>query len=176
MISHNIDIDFLISAFAYPYSSLNETFYLRKKDFKIIGVHAFDYFLVSDCKGEYDSGVTRDQEINIKEAIIASEKGYNTHIIIPRLLKEERIQMMKEFVYSAKKYEKKLNINLNNLMLCSDDYSNECYKKGIKHGLEMEYLTYKIRNKNIKLEWTSFYREKTKIIAKKWLNEQIESI
>lgn len=172
MKEHNTDIEFLISAFVYSFVSMNETFYLRKKDLKVIGVHIFDYSLVSECKSEYESGLTKDEERDIKEALIANEKNYDTHLLIPRLSKEERFEMMSEFIELNDTYKVELDENLKALMDSSKSYGIEFYKKGIKPGVEMEYLTNGIDDEKIKSQWTEFYRNKTKIIATAWLDQQ----
>lgn len=100
MKEQNTDIEFLTSAFAYSFTSMNEVFYLRRRDLKVIGVHIFDHALFSDCKSEYESGLTKEEENDIKEAIIANEKNYDTHILIPRLSKEQRFKIMSEFIDS----------------------------------------------------------------------------
>ncbi len=169
---HNTDIEFLISAFAYSYVSMNETFYLRKEDLKVIGVHIFDYSLVSECKSEYESGLTNEEERDIKEAIIANEKNYDTHLFIPRLSKEERFEMMSKFIESNETYKSELQENLKTLIDSTEKYGIEFYKKGIKPGVEMEYLTNGINDKEIKSLWTAFYRSQTKIIATAWLDQQ----
>lgn len=172
MTTQNTDIEFLTSAFAYPFASMNETFYLRKKDLKVIGVHLFDNSLVSECKTEYDSGLSKQQERDIKEAIIAIEKGYGTHIYIPRLSKQERFEIMSEFNESTIDYKEELNGNFKTLIASTENYGIEFYKKGIKPGVEMEYLTDGINDEKIKSQWTDFYRQKTKVIAVKWLDQQ----
>ena len=171
MKEQNTDIEFLISAFTYPFTSMNESFYLRKRDLKVIGVHIFDHTLVSDCKYEYESGLTNEEERDIKEAIIANEKNYDTHVFIPRLTKEERFEMMKGFIASSTDFKEKLNDNLKSLIDSTENYGIEFYKKGIKTGVEMEYLTNGIDDEGIKSRWTEFYRSKTKPIAIAWLNK-----
>ncbi len=168
----NTDIEFLISAFSYSFASMNETFYLRKRDLKVIGVHMFDYSLVSECKSEYNSGLDKDEERDIKEAIIANEKNYDTHIFIPRLSKDERIEIMQEFIKSKSDNKKVMESNLKDLIKSAEEYNSEFYKKGIKAGIEMEYLTNGVKSKNVKSEWRNFYRDKVKIIALKWLDQQ----
>ncbi|TSJ46632.1 hypothetical protein [Fluviicola chungangensis] len=158
---YNTDIEFLISAFAYPFASMNETFYLRKEDLKVIGVHIFDYSLVSECKSEYESGLTDEEERDIKQAIIAHEKNYDTHLFIPRLSKEERFEMMSKFIELTDAYKSELHENLQALIDSTKNYGIECYKKGIKPGVEMEYLTNGIDDGEIKSLWTEFYRNKT---------------
>lgn len=169
---HNTDIEFLISAFAYPFASMNETFYLRKEDLKVIGVHIFDYSLVSECKSEYESGLTKEEERDIKEAIIATEKNYDTHLFIPRLSKEERFEMMSKFIELTDAYKSELHENLQALIDSTKNYGIEFYKKGIKPGVEMEYLTHGIDDDEITSSWTAFYRGQTKIIAIAWLDQQ----
>jgi hypothetical protein len=175
MNQENTDIEFLISAFAYSFASMNESFYLRKRDFKVIGVHLFDHSLVSDCKSEYSSGLNPEEEIDIKEAIIANEKNYDTHIFIPRLTKEERFEMMQQFLESAVDYKERLYGNLKSLIDSTKKYGIEFRKIGIMAGVEMEYLTNGIEDEKLKLKWTEFYRDKTKSIAISWLKEQIKS-
>lgn len=169
---HNTDIEFLISAFSYPYVSMNETFFLRKEDLKVIGVHIFDYSLVSECKSEYESGLTNEEERDIKQAIIANEKNYNTHLLIPRLSKEERFEIMSKFIELTDTYKSELQENLKDLIDSTENYGIECYKKGIKPGVEMDYLTNGIDDEEIKSLWKAFYRSQTKIIASAWLDEQ----
>ncbi len=168
----NTDIEFLISAFSYSFASLNETFYLRKRDLKVIGVHMLDYSLVSECKSQYNSGLSHQMERDIKEAIIANEKNYDTHIFIPRLSKEERFEIMHEFIELNPKFKKELKNNLNKLLESTKNYGNEFYKQGIKPGVEMKYLTNGIKNKKLKSHWIKFYRNKTKPIALAWLEQQ----
>jgi uncharacterized membrane protein YphA (DoxX/SURF4 family) len=172
MTEYNTDIEFLISAFAYSFASMNETFYLRKEDLKVIGVHIFDYSLVSECKSEYKSGLTKDEESDIKKAIIANEKNYDTHILIPRLSKEERFEIMSEFIELNDTYKAELDENFKVLIGSTKNYGIEFYKKGIQPGVEMENLTNGIDDEKIKSQWTEFYRNKTKIIAITWLNQQ----
>ncbi|MBX2843571.1 MAG: hypothetical protein KTR26_17495 [Flammeovirgaceae bacterium] len=166
------DIEFLISAFAYSFASMNETFYLRKRDFKVIGVHVMDFALVSECKSDYYSGLSRDEERDIKEAIIANEKNYDTHIFIPRLTKEERFEIMKQFIESTDDFKERLNKNYNDLINSVKKYGIEFFKKGIKAGVEMDYLTNGIDDEKLKSDWGEFYRNKTKIIALAWLEKQ----
>ena len=116
METQKTDIEFLISAFAYSYSSMMESFYLRKRDLKVIGVHMFDESLVSECKSEYDSGVSKEEEKDIVEAIIAREKDYDTHILIPRLSPKQRIEIMREFLEMNDKFSDKLNQNLQDII------------------------------------------------------------
>ncbi len=168
----NTDIEFLISAFAYSSVSMNETFYLRKADLKVIGVHIFDHTLISECQSEYESGLTKDEERDIKEAIIANEKNYDTHLFIPRLSKEERFEMMSKFIELNDTYKSELHENLKALIDSTENYGIEFYKKGIKPGVEMEYLTNGIDDEKIKSQWTEFYRSQTKTIAMEWLNQQ----
>ena len=172
MSESNTNIEFLISAFAYPYSSLMETFYLRKRDLKVVGVHMFDYSLVYERGSGYKTGLTPEQDRDIKEAIIASEKDYDTHVVIPRLQPEERFQIMNEFVSLHPKFERKLKSNVELLMKSVTEYDESFRKKGIKHGVSMEYLTHKINSSQLKSDWTKFYREKVKTIALGWLEEQ----
>lgn len=172
MKEENTNIELLVSAFAYSFASMNETFYLRKRDLKVIGVHIFDHSLVSDCKSEYDSGLTKDEERDIKEAIIANEKNYETHIFIPRLTKEQRFEIMAEFIDSINKYKEELISNRKILIESTENYGAEFYKKGIKPGVEMEYLTSGIEDENFKSNWTEFYRIKTKFIALEWLKKE----
>ena len=153
------DIEFLISAFAYSYALMNETFYLRKKDLKVIGVHLHDYSLVSECKSEYDSGLTKDEERDIKEAIIADEKKYDTHIMIPRLTREQRFEIMKNFIDGVDQYHKVLSENLNDLIDSADNYGIEFFKKGIRAGVEMTHLTHGIDDEEFVDRWGDFYRK-----------------
>lgn len=169
---YKTDIEFLIAAFAYPFASMNETFYLRKEDLKVIGVHVFDYSLVSECQWEYESGLTNEEERDIKEAIIANEKNYDTHLLIPRLSKEERFEMMSKFIELNETYKSELYENLQALIDSTKNYGIEFYKKGIQPGVEMEYLTNGIDSEEIKSQWTEFYRSQTKIIAAAWLDQQ----
>lgn len=172
MHKQNTDIEFLISAFTYSFASMTETFYLRKRDLKIVGVHIFDHSLLSECKTEYNSGLTNEEERDVKEAIIANEKNYSTHIIIPRLSKEERFEMMSKFIDSAINNKAELNQNLTDLMNSTKNYGMDFYRKGIKPGVEMEYLTNGIDDEQIKSQWTEFYRSQTMIIAVAWLDQQ----
>lgn len=172
MHKQNTDIEFLISAFTYSFASMTETFYLRKRDLKVIGVHIFDYSLLSECKTEYNSGLTNEEEKDVKEAIIANEKNYSNHIIIPRLSKEERFELMSKFIDSAINNKAELTQNLTDLMNSTKNYGMDFYKKGIKPGVEMEYLTNGIDDEQIKSQWTEFYRSQTMIIAVAWLDQQ----
>ena len=172
MKEQNTDIEFLISAFAYSFASMNETFYLRKRDLKVIGVHIFDNSLISECKSEYDSGLSREEERDIKEAIIANEKNYDTHISIPRLTKEQRFEIMSDFIDSVEDFKEDQNRNFKLLIDSTENYGIEFYKKGIKPGVEMEFLTNGIEDENLKSKWTEFYRDKTKTIALEWLEKE----
>ncbi len=172
MKEQHTDIEFLISAFAYSFASMNETFYLRKRDLKVIGVHIFDHSLVSECKAEYKSGLSKEEERDIKEAIIANEKNYDTHIFIPRLTKEQRFQIMSDFIDSSTDFKEKLIENYQSLIDSTKNYGIECYKKGIKAGVEMEYLINGIKDEHIKSKWTEFYRSKTKTIAIEWFEKE----
>lgn len=172
MKEQSTNIEFLISAFSYSFASMNETFYLRKRDLKVIGVHILDYSLVSECKSKYETGLTKEEERDIKEAIIANEKNYDTHIFIPRLHKKERFKFMKEFINVNESFKKELNENYKSLIDSTKNYGIEFRKKGIRPGVEMEYLTNGINDEQIKSKWTDFYRNKTKIIAVDWLNKQ----
>ena len=170
------DIEFLITAFTYSFASLNQNFYLRKRDFKVIGVHIFDYSLISECKAEYNSGLTKEEERDIKEAIIANEKGYDTHIFIPRLTKEKRFEIITDFVGSTEKFKEKLEVNYQTLVYSTKNYGVEFHRKGIKVGVDMEYLTNGIEEESFKSKWTEFYRSRTKNIALKWLEHQVVEI
>ncbi|WP_299557214.1 hypothetical protein [Seonamhaeicola sp.] len=170
------NIEFLISAFAYSFALLNETFYLRKRDLKVIGVHIFDYHLISECKSEYETGLGKEAERDIKEAIIASEKGYDTHILIPRLTKEQRFEIMNMFIDSNPKFKERLIENLNSLIDSTETKGFDHYTKELKPGVEMGYLTHGIKNKKLKSNWTKFYRDKTRTIALSWLEEQKKAL
>lgn len=170
------DIEFLVAAFTYSYASMNQTFYLRKRDLKVIGVHIFDYSLISECELDYETGLTKEEEKDIKEAIIANEKGYDTHIYIPRLTKEQRFRIIEEFIDISNSHKEKLLINKEELIQSSQKYSSTFYKKGIKPGVEMEYLTNGIADENFKSEWTDFYVAKTRPIALEWLEKQKRSL
>lgn len=172
MKEQNTDIEFLISAFAYSFASMNETFYLRKRDLKVIGVHIFDYSLVSECKSEYDSGLSKEEERDIKEAIIANEKNYETHIFIPRLTKEQRFKIISDFIDSNEDFKEELKKNYKSLVDSTENYGIKFFKKGIKTGVEMEYLTNGIENEKFKSKWTEFYRKKTKAIALEWFEKE----
>lgn len=172
MKEQNTDIEFLISAFVYSFASMNDTFYLRKRDLKVIGVHIFDNSLVSKCKSEYESGLTKEEERDIVEAIIANEKNYDTHIFIPRLTKEQRFEIMSEFINSIVEHKDELKRNYKSLIDSTENYGIEFYKKGIKAGVEMEYLTNGIEDENLKTTWTEFYRNKTKTTALEWFEKQ----
>ena len=172
MKEQNTNIEFLISAFAYSFASMNETFYLRKRDLKVIGVHIFDHSLISECKSEYQSGLSKEEERDIKEAKIANEKNYDTHIFIPRLTKEQRFEIMSDFIDSSTDFKEKLKENYKSLIDSTENYGIEFYKKGIKAGVEMEYLTNGIKDENIKSKWTKFYRNKTKTIAIEWFEKE----
>ena len=172
MKAQNTDIEFLITAYAYSFSSLNESFYLRKRDLKVIGVHMFDYSLVSEYDSEYESGLSKEVERDIKEAIIAIEKGYDTHVSIPRLTKEQRFEIMAEFIGIGSKYRAQLLSNRDTLLESAENYGMRFFKKGIKPGVDMEYLSHGIDDDLIKSGWTEFYRSKTKAIALNWLEAE----
>ncbi|WP_319503213.1 hypothetical protein [uncultured Draconibacterium sp.] len=128
--------------------------------------------MVSECKSEYDSGLSKEEERDIKEAIIANEENYDTHIFIPRLTKEQRFEIMSDFIDSNTDYKEKLLKNRDFLVESTKNYGAEFYKKGIKPGVEMEYLTNEIDDKNFKSKWTKFYRDKTKTIAIEWFEKE----
>ncbi|UTW65736.1 hypothetical protein KFE94_13900 [bacterium SCSIO 12643] len=176
MKEQNIDIEFLISAFAYPFSLMNESFYLRKRDLKVIGVHIFDYELVDESNSEYDSGLTQREERDIKEAIIAKEKNYDSHIDIPRLTIEERFEIMTDFIESTSEFKEELRNNKKTLIESTENYGIEFYKKGIKKGIEMEYLTKGIEDKDFNSKWSEFYRNRIKTIALEWLENKKSSL
>lgn len=155
---------------------MNESFYLRKRDLKLIGVHIFDHALVSECKGDYNSGLTKEEERDIKEVIIANEKNYDTHSIIPRLTKEQRFKMMSDFIDSVQDFKEELKKNYNSLVDSADNYGIEFYKRGIKAGVEMEYLTNGIEDEIFKSKWTEFYRKNTKPIALEWFEKQKKAL
>lgn len=169
-----MEIEFLISAFVYPVASMNETFYLRKRDFKVIGVHVFDYSLFLECK--YESGLTELEERDIKEAIIADKKNYETHILIPCLTKEQRFEMMAKFINLNTDYKEKLIKNRDLLMQSTKGYGVDFLKNGIKPGVEMGYLTYEIDDEDFNSKWIKFYRNKTKIIALDWFEKERASL
>lgn len=174
MKENNTDIEFLTTAFAYSFASMMEFFYLRKIDLKVIGVHLFDYSLISECKSGYETGLSKESERDIKEAIIANEKGYDTHILIPRLTKEQRFEIMETFIALNPRFKSKLIKNLEDL---KEPVTDELFslKKGVA-GAEMSHLIHGIRNKKLKSNWTDFYRKKTKVIALDWLEKQKEII
>jgi hypothetical protein len=166
------DIELLTSAFAYSFALLNEVFYLRKRDLKVVAVYMTDYALVSECRDTYESGLTKEEERDIKEAIIAQEKKYDTHILIPRLTKEERFKIIEQFIQSTPDFSQQLQENYRELVRSTEKYGLEFYKKGIAAGVEMEFLTSGIDNEKVKSDWTAFYRTKTKVKALNWLDEQ----
>lgn len=173
--SEEESLGMLITAFAYSYALMNEAFYLRKKDHKVIVVHFMDYALVSECKSEYESGLAKEEEREIQEAIIASEKNYDTHIQIPRLAKAERFKLMQEFVDQTNSYKMEMEENLHRFTSSLTSQNMEQYSTIASNGLEMEYLTHGIQDQALKSDWTQSYRDHIKTIALKWLNKQTMS-
>jgi hypothetical protein len=129
------DIELLTSAFAYSFALLNEVFYLRKRDLKVVAVYITDYELISECKSTYESGLTQEEERDIKEALIAQEKNYDTHIEIPRLTKEERFEIIEEFIESTPDFSQQLQDNYCKLVRSTEKYGLEFIRWALRQVL-----------------------------------------
>lgn len=171
MNDHATNINLLIAAFTYSYASMNQMFYLRKRDLKVVGVHMFDNALL-EGGSDYDSGLSLEEERDIKEAMIAERKNYDTHIYIPRLTKEQRFEMIEAFIETCSSNKTALLENCKLLKASTENYGAEFYKRGIKPGVEMEGLMFGIEEEETQSAWTHFYTDKTRAIAVQWLDEQ----
>lgn len=169
----NTNINFLVAGFTYPLALLNQMFYLRKRDLKVVGVHIFDYSLLCDDAKDYETGLSDEENKDIIEAIIANEKDDGTHIDIPRLGVEERFEMMEQFIEQTEQYRKELQDNLKILKTSITNFSNEFYPKGIKRGIDMKDFTRGIQDEQFTNKWIDFYFDKTKPIATAWLAKQV---
>jgi hypothetical protein len=167
-----VNIEFLISAFIYSISSLNEVFYLRKRDQKVIGVHIFDCFLLEEDESYY-SGLTKEEEHDIKEAIVASEEQRDTHVSIPRLTKGERFEIINEFIESEAAYhfKSKLHDNYKELIASGEERNLGAYVKGFTPGVVLGDLVNGLDDEEFKAKWTEFYRNKTRAKALAWLKD-----
>ena len=162
-------VEDLVSAFSHKLT-METDFYWKIKTRRVIEVSMLDYALVSDCIENYESGLDKNEEREIKEAIIAIEKKRNTHLSIPRTSTEERIEIMKKYISSMSNIEQKeiLERRLDKLISFKDANMLELFQNGIKVGFDMNNLI--IGNEELNESWTFFYRQEIKSNVNIWLN------
>lgn len=160
----------LITAFSYKLT-METNFYWKKANRRLVEVSIFDYSLISDCKDNYDSGLDQEEEREVKEAIIASEKKRDTHLFIPRLSVDERIEIMNNFITIQTDLTKKksLQTTLNKIIDLQQAKPIDLLKNGFKMGFDLNNLT--VNTSELSDIWTEFYRKQTKPHVDKWLTE-----
>ena len=160
----------LITAFSHKLT-METNFYWKKATDRLVEVSVFDYALISGCKDGYDSGLTAEEEREVKEAIIASEKKRDTHLFIPRLTIDERIDIMKRFISAQTDLEQKrsLQITLNKIIDLQASSMVNHIKNGFKVGFDLNNLI--VNTSELCDAWTEFYRAQTIPYVDKWLKE-----
>ena len=159
----------LVTAFSHKLT-METNFYWKKATKRVVEVSIFDYALISSEKHSYDSGLDADEEREIKEAIIASEKNRDTHLFIPRLSVDERIDLMNEFISAQKDPAQKTTLQntLNQLIELSQAKPINLLKNGFKMGFDLNDLT--LNSKDLTQAWTEFFRAEIKYKVNQWLN------
>ncbi len=160
----------LITAFSFKLT-METNFYWKKATKRLVEVSIFDYSLISDCKDNYDSGLDQEEEREVKEAIIASEKKRDTHLIIPRLSIDERIEIMNQFISIQTDQTKKqsLQTTLDKIINLQQSNPIDLLKNGFKIGFDLNNMT--VKTSELSDTWTEFYRTQTKPYVDKWLKK-----
>lgn len=164
----------LITAFSHKLT-IETNFYWKKTTRRLVEVSILDYFHISDCKDGYDSGLDPEEEREVKEAIIAIEKKRDTHLFVPRLSVDERIEIMKQFINIQTDPTKKqsLQTTLNKIIELKQSKPFDLFKNGFNMGFDLNNLT--VNTGEMTDTWTEFYREHTKPFVDKWLVDIIAS-
>lgn len=160
----------LVTAFSHKIT-LETSFYWKKAKRRIVEVSFLDYALISDGRYNYISGLNPEEEREIKEAIIANEKNQNTHLLIPRLSFEDRIEIMNLFIgiQTDAQYKSALQMTLNKIVDLKESKPIDLLKNGFKAGFDLDNLASK--TDELKDSWIEFYRAQTKPHVDKWLRE-----
>lgn len=160
----------LITAFSFKLT-METSFYWKKATRRLIEVSVLDYALVSDCKNGYESGLDPEEEREVKETIIAIEKKRDTHLLIPRLSVEERIELMNKFVLlqTESKLKNSLQTTLNRILEFRQSKPIDFLKNGFKMGFDLNNLT--VNTIELSDSWIEFYRMQTRSYVDKWLND-----
>ncbi len=158
----------LITAFSFKLT-METNFYWKRSTRRLVEVSVLDYALLSHCKDVYDSGLNPEEEREVKEAIIASEKKRDTHLYIPRLSIEERIAIMNRFIKIQTDHTKKqsLQTTLNKIIDLKQSKPIDLLKSDFKMGFDLNNLT--VNTSELSDSWTKFYRTETKPYVDKWL-------
>lgn len=158
----------LITAFSHKLT-IETNFYWKKATKRLVEVSMLDYALISDFKDGYDSGLDPEEEREVKEAIIASEKKRDTHLFIPRLSIDERIEIMNHFINIQTDLSKKqsLQTTLNKIINLNQSKPFDLLRNGFKMGFDLNNLT--VNTVDLIDTWTEFYREHTKPFVDKWI-------
>ena len=162
-------IDDLITAFSYKLS-MDRAFYWKKETNRLVEVSLLDYSLLSECKADYTSGLDQEGEREVKEAIIAITKERNTHLLIPRLTKDERINLMNDFIKVQKSDTIKIALQntLDELITLSMDKSMiASFRKGYAFGFDLDNLI--LHTPELANDWKAFYRSELKQTVEAWL-------
>ncbi len=159
----------LITAFSYKLT-LETNFYWKVATNSLVEVSIFDYALVSECKENYNSGLDKEEEREVKEAIIAIEKKRTTHLFIPRISVDERTEIMNKFILTINDIEQKnvLKQTLNRLIELSGGKPINLIKNGFKIGFDLNDLT--LNAKELSPVWSDFCREEIRYKVHNWLN------
>ncbi len=160
----------LITAFSHKLT-METNFYWKKATRHLVEVSILDYALISDCKDGYESGLDPEEEREVKEAIIASEKKRDTHLFIPRLSVDQRIEIMSHFVRIQTDLKQKqiLQTTLNKIIDLKESKPIDLLKNGFKMGFDLNNLT--VNTAELLDSWTEFYRTQTIPHVDKWLSE-----
>jgi len=160
----------LITAFSHKLT-METNFYWKKSNRRIIEVSILDYALISDFENDYDSGVGPEEEREIKEAIIASEKKRDTHLFIPRLSVDERIKLMAKFIslQTDVRLKNSLQTTFNKIIEFKQSKPIDLLRNGFKMGFDINSLT--VNTKELTNSWIEFYRTQIKSHVDKWLDE-----
>jgi len=158
----------LITAFSHKLT-METNFYWKKATSRLVEVSVLDYALISHCKDSYDSGLDPEEEREVKEAIIASEKKRDTHLFIPRISIDERIEIMNHFINIQTDPTKKqsLQITLSKIINFQQSKPIDLFRNGFKMGFDLNNLT--VNTSELSDAWTEFYRTQTRPYVDKWL-------
>ncbi|UUC44573.1 hypothetical protein [Flavobacterium cerinum] len=158
----------LITAFSYKLT-LESSFYWKKATNRLVEVFILDYALISDTDEDYNSGLDTEEEQEVKEAIIASEENSDTHLFIPRLSVDERIEIMKHFIQIQTDLNQKQSLEntLTTLINLKKAKPIDLIKNGFEMGFDFNNLTK--NTKELTDSWIVFYRSQTKPFVDKWL-------
>jgi hypothetical protein len=160
----------LVTAFSHKLT-METNFYWKKATKRLIEVSILDYALISDCKEGYESGLDPEEEKEVKEAIIANEKKGGTHLLIPRLSIDQRIEIMNHFIriQADPKQKQILQTTLNKIIDLKQSKPIDLLKNGFKMGFDLNNLTVNLTE--LLDFWIEFYRTQTKTHVDKWLSE-----